>query len=374
MRKFYKVRGGSITMYTFIPVSSGLYDSILMESYTKCSSIFSLYDLNDLITESTESSESRTSKVLDSIITFFKKIVSVLTEFMKKISSKLTTEGKKKSVADQFASVKKEIKTLKNSGVKTIDFYDVKEYDKCIKKFSTKINSLISNWEAKISDKTSTAHNAEIFIKKSDELIKDSTSRLNSIRSKKKPYPIDTVVEWIDLQIHSKGETQITMKEFIDQIERLIQYTNGVKKQLNEYSEKTGYIPMAKSIKDVMNNTTIFLKKNYDWVIAYSASTVLLLYSLLIGHINVSNGIEVTTGGEQDSIDTNTKKSASALHNAKQKVVGDVGSAYARISQDKKSKIYRVNTKLAQSAAVAGATVGGYLHGTKKRKDSIYDK
>lgn len=361
-------------MYTFIPASSERYDAILMESYSKCSSIFSLYDLNDLFEESgKEEDSSTTNRILESIITFFKKMISVLRDFTKKITSKFSASKDKVSVRAQMALIKKNVNKLKKAGASTVDFYDVKEYDKCMKAFSTRVGAMITKWESRIHEKTSTAGRAEKFVREAEDLIKETNNKLNTIKSKKKPYPIDEVIKWLDAQISGEGVTQVTMSDYISQLEKLTTFTDSVKKQLDKYSEKTGYVPMAKSIKDVTNNITIFLKKNYDWCAAYAATVIIAIHSIATDMVNVQNGIYQTTGGLQKEPDKKAKKAKSAIYRMQQRDISDVGSAYSQASNDEASKKYRSNRAIDAALVTGTLGLGMTLQQKKKTQNSIYD-
>lgn len=355
-------------MYTFIPAASEYYDLILNESYAKCNSVFSMMELNDLITESESGKESGIKKIFTTIKSFFKTIIKTLISFTNKIDNKFKQTSKNISIINEFKRVKKEVQKLKKSGVKTYEFYDVKEYDKCISKFVNEAIKLMGDWEQKISSNESTAFRAELFIKDSNSLIKKYTDKLSAIKSKTKNVDIDTIIKWVDDQINSKGVSKLTLKNFLNKVAELTSYTDKVEAKLNEYSDKSGYIPMAKSIKDVVNNFTIFIKKNYDWCAARSASIALLLISVISSTRNDDKAVKIVSNGEfknmDDLQDQAPRSLAKSLDNKNKE---DLSYAYSVVSNKKDF----VRGRHVRNASTAGSLLMGSVAGKLKSNKQL---
>lgn len=347
-------------MFSFVPASSESFDDILKESYSKCNSYINYGSLQDLILESSSDKSSNIKKIFDVIINFFESIMKTMKSFMERISNKINHTSSKLSTKNKLDKIKKNVKKIKQSGITTYDFYDVDAYDKCVKEFILETNRLISGWETRIKDKTSSAFRADVFIEKSNAIIKKYTDKISSIKSKKKKQDIEKVIKWIDNQINEKGSTYSATMEFIDQINKLTDYVKGVRNKLEEYSKETGYIPMASYIKDIANNSVLFLKKNYDWCIAYSASTVLAIYAIFSDIANVDDSMKIVSGGVESDVydDSDDRKYASAAYVNKRNKETDLAYAYAKVSDNSKISKRRARSSLSAVGSAATAAIG----------------
>lgn len=371
-------------MYTFIPASSERFDELISESYARCNSVFTIISLNDLITESkneSEKSNSKIEKVFDSIISFFKTVIKTVMAFGKKIGDKFSNSKSKVSLVAKLKTIKKEIKTLKKAGVTTFEFYDVHEYDKVMKAFYKASFTLMQEWEQKVQSGKSTAAQAELFIRDSDSMIKKATDKISAIKSKKINMPIEDVVKWIDRQIGTNKDSaiNISVKDYTDRLYQMIEFSDKLKRDLNDYAERTGYIPMAKSAKDIVHNCTLFLKKNWDWCAAYAASGILAIYGVLREAKSLDDSAKEVTAGGADSVDEleNQQKNAGSLlfkRQAEQRL--NATMANQRNSNDEKYVNARTANKraFAASTILAGVGTGRLMQKKMNGSDSIYNK
>lgn len=365
-------------MYTFIASSSEKFDQYLLEAVSECNSILNMYDLNKLIQESdTDSkSSSRIKNILDSIVKFLRKIIISINKFSVKITEKFKEVRKSDSMSlkMKFNKIKKDLQKIKKNGVTSYEFYDMKAFDKAISSFDKDVTKMIYSWESKIKKGTATPNSAENFIKNSDNLIKKYNDKITAIRSKKKPTDIDIIIKWIDGELDGKSAAKYAVSSFNDNIKKLITVTTDVKNQLNEYSEETGYVIMAKSIKDIAHNTVLFLKKNYDWCAAYAASSILILYSVLTTLDSSSKSHERISNGKNSNDYTLKKTIHSAVGNVGRMEQNEIARADTTISNHPDAVKARINTTTSASAAAITAAAGTTMlnNAIKSGRNSIY--
>lgn len=267
---------------------------------------------------------------------------NVLIKYLKNIIEKIKsmirdiTEAANKKFAEISARatvnrLKKDINKAAKSGL-TVKYFDVEKYTMEYKHFYGDLTYQLDKafGEGNFSNKNLSAKQAEILINKTNKIVSKYEKSLAEIHDKEIDHDPEKLLNWVEKNLDTKNSIGVeTLEDYIARVERCLSSVERVEKDLKIYGEHTGYKVHAKSIKDHINNTLIYVKRNADWigVKAVGYAVIAIAKAMKIHIISNSMGKEKLSNGNYWFSDNMREDYKKAKKDYKDSKMGNFSSA-----------------------------------------------
>lgn len=229
------------------------------------------FDLDEFVMEATNSGGGCISR----LISFLMSIVSAIQRQIDKLITSIKQYHDSAEMRKSLKEFKKSALEMEKNG-ETIEFYDVFKYSDTYKKFAIELTNALDKVFSKETWKTEmTAHTAESIIKKTRHIVDHYNKEFEKIQAKKVQLSPSKLVEWLDKNINPNTAMAAGMlKVYMREVDKGVAQINSLQRDLVKYGERTGYAVNAKCVRDHINNTVIYMKKNSDWLSNFAVSGV----------------------------------------------------------------------------------------------------
>lgn len=246
------------------------------------------FDLYSSIMESTESDNG----CINRLIAFLKSILDTLKKYLNKAIDVIKKYNDSADTRKMIQFIMQNASRMEQNGEK-VEFYDVFKYSTTYQKFSIELNRAIDDVFSKENWKNEmTASKAESLIKKTDSIIKKYDTELEKIKTKKVQLSPTRLALWIKENINPKTATATgTLKKYIDHVEAGMKQMEQLRKDLDDYGDRTGYTVNASCVRDHVNNSILYMKRNADWLSGYAVSGAIALLNKGIKEVAIAKDI-----------------------------------------------------------------------------------
>lgn len=268
-----------------------IYDEELNFYETELSMERCLYETNlelDLLyceSYNDKSNNEKFKSIINKIIEMFKKFIQKCREYLKSVINKiigrvneLYQEYKLKTILKNFD---KSIANAEKQGIKKFKFIDITELQKCLEDESDEYEKEIKKFSRSYI-KHANPKDAEKMIENIRDIDEKYSEKIHNIINNLKEYSINeakkvaNILEDCSDKSNSKGFINI-IKRYQNVCTETEQLVESTLKSLENYSEDTGYIQNAKTLKEMIYNSCIRLQSHTAEII-----TVILSYGIPI--------------------------------------------------------------------------------------------
>lgn len=216
-----------------------------------------------------ESANDKSQKnIIDKIIETFKKFIEKCRKYIKLAIDKITGRVQQAYTTHKLNDILKNfdtaIKNAEKSGMTKFEFVNIDALKKCIKEEADAYEKVIKKF-SKMYIISGSPKEAEKMIDKVKTVEFKYKKMLHDIISNPKTYSINDAKHIAQ----TIKECKDSNNAFIQILDRHIKICNetedlviGVLKSLDKYSEDTGYIQNAKSLKEIIHNASITLQSH----------------------------------------------------------------------------------------------------------------
>ena len=211
-----------------------------------------------------ESKEPLQRRLWSSIQEFLQKMRNLIKSSIERVQKAVEKRVREKELKKSLKKIRAEISSQKG---KTVEFYDVWKYqdvmDRAIKDLDAQIHRFLVKYNHLGSGLTQTT----IFVDRIQKTITKYDVQLKKLQTEKITVPVEKVISWIDQQILSG---RIKLFDFgttyLKKLEEYEKIAAEFDEKATRYAEKTGMVKKPTGLTDVIKNTTIFVKRNIDWI------------------------------------------------------------------------------------------------------------
>lgn len=276
--------------------------------------------------------------LIHKIIEMFKAFINKCKDYLKSAISKITgrvasayTEHKLRDLIKDFD---KKLTIAERAGLKSFKSVDIEALYKCVddeyNEFTDHVKKFVHVYIKRAAPK-----DAEKMVKKLQDISSKYDAEIRDIIDNPKEYSIREAKKLVAMlektKENSNGSFSDIAKKYAsvcDEIERL---TVNTLNSLKQYSEDTGYVQNAKTLQDIIRNSTIRLHTH-----SAECITVVLKYAIpTICHIDkIANTKNVVTGQVNKDGSDHTKKVdlSSPTHAAVRSSIGSVSEHLGSLS------------------------------------------
>lgn len=220
--------------------------------------------------------ESENSPSLSSALkAFFKGIKEMISKAIGMMTGKITKTVKSKEAGEALAALKAQCHSARAQGKQTIKCYDVMKYQKELKETMDKLDKVTKAYLKKYDASGRSLKKTDKMIDEVNDLIEKSNKILGEIKSKKVDVPIESLLNWINKELRAGHVAVFDFAE--DYLKRLDEYAKIAEefdKKAEEFAKENGVIRRPKGITQSIRNTANYVKRNIDWIGAFSIAIV----------------------------------------------------------------------------------------------------
>lgn len=220
--------------------------------------------------------ESENSPSLSSALkAFFKGIKEMISKAIGMMSGKITKTVKSKEAGEALAALKAQCHSARAQGKQSITCYDVVKYQKELKETMDKLDKVTKSYLKKYDKSGRNVKQTDKMIDEVNALIEKSNKVLNEIKSKKVEVPIESLLSWIDKELRAGHVAVFDFAE--DYLKRLDEYAKLAEefdKKAEDFAKENGVIRRPKGITQSIRNTANYVKRNIDWIGAFSIAII----------------------------------------------------------------------------------------------------
>ena len=238
------------------------------------------YDIESAKIENICMVESVGSK-LQAFTNMIQSILKLFKDYIIKLKDMLKKEDQRKQIAMKLSFVKKDLHRLEAAGVKYTQFVDTNKLDGLIEDATKFIEGSLNRFMSMYYKGLAGAIASESFLAMFNHGLESYSKKIEECLKTKKTMRISDVVRWIESNITWTGRSIGNLEKYQNMLDKATKEAERIAAAAKEYEDQNGYIMTNMSFKNMVNNITVFAKKNYDWITLYSLSGVSMIGSLI---------------------------------------------------------------------------------------------
>ena len=243
------------------------------------------FESKDESDDSDEKKESKMKKIFDTIIDTVKKFVKEVKEFLHKSNDKVVDRIYDAQVAAKIDNAflsrfNNAIAKAEKNGMTTFKFFDIEKLMDYLKGETQEYKDLINEFMNKYM-KSGSPKDAEKMLAKFKKIYVGYSKKVNDLYLEEnfKTYKIKYAEKILDQFRYTKkgkpGEFSAIYDEYLDMCDHVENVIYKTYSSLDEYSEETGYIQNAKTLKALVHNSCVNIQ-----VHVADASSKLIRYGI----------------------------------------------------------------------------------------------
>lgn len=298
-----------------------------------------------------ENENNKFEKIKNRMISMISALIKKLKEFIEKFEKKCKEKMRDKKFKMAINRIKK------SNSTKPIKFIDVWKLEKEIKSEARELSILCNTWIRSYAKNGKGVMAANKFEDAFHHIIRKHEEKIDQIKKTKETFPADKVKKWLLKNTNDKNEYFGMLRVYTKQIEQYKRLLEEVKLRKQEFIEKTGYDNGPLSFSRVLNNSSLYIKRNSEWLSLFLISSVLQIGGTIAEEYEISDTAKYVLSDNGDPEEAEKEKisiSRQLYHDS-----------------ENNSKLKKAS-KAMKKASVGTAAMGAYLMKKSAReKNSI---
>lgn len=205
------------------------------------------------------------------------KIVEMLSRLIKRLRlalAQLKDKMKKKLSEEKYKMALKKIRNSK--GDKQVQFIDVWKYEKLFKSEVRELCRLCDSWQRSYEKFGASVEQANRFEKHYKDIIDTYEPEIEKIKNNKITVSSAKVRKWLLENTQRNGDPAGMLLIYIDRLEACEKSLKEVHTKKEDFIKKTGYNNGSASFTKFVTNSSIYVKRNADWLSMLAVSSLAL--------------------------------------------------------------------------------------------------
>ena len=302
--------------------------------------------------------------IFKALLKFLEGLKKMIREAIEKVRKKLEKKVYDGSISAQLVLAKKVL--AKYDETVTVDFVDVWEYEKVLKKSVRDLHILTKAFMAKYKSLGAGLTLTNAYTKKSNAILDKTQKKLLEITSTKKPVKVTKLIEWLEKQDKNNTNLFDFAEEYLTELEEIEKTVREMEEKAAQYAKETGMVAKPTALTDQLKNASVFVKRNMDWIgsaMVYLSSKIIRISLDISAQNEMRRAKDLETGGDRGP--------GSAIW-SDEELDRTVALKYAEGRTDNTKNRLRASRALRSSEMMgAGAATSNFARSVLSRRNSV---